>query len=858
MQSQDRAKKKASRLFDILAEPFFIFSSKERPSHLSPYDRLREGLRGALFGVIAFLFVRTPLLFSVSPLALCLLCACECHVVWVLLGVLTGLWQYSSYPWLYAVSAILAPTLRLVAQRLLTPQSATRPPLSVHFTQWLSRLQALSQQGKAEQADASDDPTPDKLPPLFDEPLHLRVTVAVLCALVPCLGIPMQGEFAFYDLYGAAFYLLATPPITLLLAHALSQSTTEHQTPWRAIGTVGLIIAVAYCARDISFLGLSPILLLTTLLLLFFVRRYGLGAGVIVGALGALAYDVRMIPLFLALTLLYALLHPILSNFSLLPALLTVLIYTLLGGGNSMFWAVAPSVAVGMLCFGIFERMQTMKTSPSQKNKAQNHHQDATLQQLICEQNRNAALCRRLSTIAGAFGSLSEVFHQLGETMAHPCAYEIRHLCDEVYDEYCPECSNREICWSSDYANTGSGIYALSRAIASGKNASAEYLPDALRTRCPHTSSILGDIGYRVSRRALERAHSADTQNIAQSYSAISYLLRDVLREQNAAASDFLYSDERSESVAGYLEEHGIHARLVCVSGERQKTVQIFGISPAALTVPQQQLREDVGRLCGTALSRLRYDGSDDGTLTLHSEPALRVDYVHRSAAAVEKNAPKQGKRAVCGDSLRLFESEDGMFYALLCDGMGSGRNAALTSGSCSVFLERVLRAGVGIQTALRMLNHYLRARTTAPEDECSSTVDLFSLDLYTGQGQFIKSGAAPSLILRDGRLYRLISHTVPIGILQAIDVQAIPFDVRPGDHILLFSDGISDTTLLTEDDYGTDDWLTDFLSNEIPSDDTALSDRLIELAREHGSSDDISIISLRISDQQAKNENKE
>jgi stage II sporulation protein E len=161
------------------------------------------------------------------------------------------------------------------------------------------------------------------------------------------------------------------------------------------------------------------------------------------------------------------------------------------------------------------------------------------------------------------------------------------------------------------------------------------------------------------------------------------------------------------------------------------------------------------------------------------------------------------------------------------------------------------------------MLNHYLRARASFPEDECSSTVDLFSLDLYTGQGQFIKSGAAPSLILRDGRLYRLISHTVPIGILQAIDMQVIPFEVRPGDHILLFSDGITDTTAYDEHEpsghiQNPDDWLTDFLSNDIPKEDDVLIDRLVELAREHGSSDDISVISLRISEQQQKSERKE
>ena len=216
-----------------------------------------------------------------------------------------------------------------------------------------------------------------------------------------------------------------------------------------------------------------------------------------------------------------------------------------------------------------------------------------------------------------------------------------------------------------------------------------------------------------------------------------------------------------------------------------------------------------------------------------------------------------------------MFEGQDGMLYALLCDGMGSGKNAALTSGSCVVFLEQVLRTGVSIQTALRMLNHYLRSRSGEPEDEYSSTVDLFALDLYSGQARFVKSGAACSLVIRDGRLYRLASHTVPIGILQAIDAQVIPFDVRPGDRILMMSDGLTDTAQESFDTNGTgemdtraaDDWLTEYLSEHADelqassdatidspcTDDTQLIETLFSLARKHGSTDDISMISLRI-----------
>ena len=58
-------------------------------------------------------------------------------------------------------------------------------------------------------------------------------------------------------------------------------------------------------------------------------------------------------------------------------------------------------------------------------------------------------------------------------------------------------------------------------------------------------------------------------------------------------------------------------------------------------------------------------------------------------------------------------------------------------------------------------------------------------------QVRFVKSGAAPSFVVRDGRLFRLASKTVPIGILRALDAEMIRFTVEPGDTVVMLSDGV-------------------------------------------------------------------
>ena len=118
---------------------------------------------------------------------------------------------------------------------------------------------------------------------------------------------------------------------------------------------------------------------------------------------------------------------------------------------------------------------------------------------------------------------------------------------------------------------------------------------------------------------------------------------------------------------------------------------------------------------------------------------------------------------------------------------MGSGREAALTARICTVFLEKMLTAGNRKETALRLLNSFVRAKGI----ECSATVDLMELDLITGRAGFIKSGAAPSYVRRDGNLFKLQSKTVPIGIMRALDAEQLCFDVEAGDVSIMLSDDV-------------------------------------------------------------------
>jgi stage II sporulation protein E len=144
----------------------------------------------------------------------------------------------------------------------------------------------------------------------------------------------------------------------------------------------------------------------------------------------------------------------------------------------------------------------------------------------------------------------------------------------------------------------------------------------------------------------------------------------------------------------------------------------------------------------------------------------------------------------VSGDTVNLFTNRKDYFYSLICDGMGSGSDAAITSRLASVFLERLLRCVQDTGVTVELVNRMLLCR----EDECFTTLDLLEVDLYEKTASFIKAGASPSFVFRDGKCYRVNSQTPPAGIIHDLKAEQTTVHLRDGDTVILLSDGILDS----------------------------------------------------------------
>ena len=166
----------------------------------------------------------------------------------------------------------------------------------------------------------------------------------------------------------------------------------------------------------------------------------------------------------------------------------------------------------------------------------------------------------------------------------------------------------------------------------------------------------------------------------------------------------------------------------------------------------------------------------------------FRQDTCYKGLTAVARVS--RWDQQVSGDNYSFLELESGELLMVLADGMGYGGEAERDSGSLIETLEHLLEAGFEKQTAWRLLNTLLVAEY---EGESFTTLDMVSVDLYTGWCQFIKSGAAAAYLYRDGQVEVIEAQSLPVGVSVDTGFDVVKRQLKPGDMVILVSDGVPD-----------------------------------------------------------------
>ncbi|MBQ9082521.1 MAG: SpoIIE family protein phosphatase, partial [Clostridia bacterium] len=243
-----------------------------------------------------------------------------------------------------------------------------------------------------------------------------------------------------------------------------------------------------------------------------------------------------------------------------------------------------------------------------------------------------------------------------------------------------------------------------------------------------------------------------------------------------------------------------------------------------------ETLRRPLEQLCGR-----RFGPAG----VVHSDGMTRMVFSERASYQAETGWAQHICRGaqMCGDHYEFFHDGSGRAVMVLSDGMGSGGRAAVDSAMTCGILSRLVLSGLGYDCALRMINSSLYVKSG---DESLATVDIATVDLYTGQAVFRKAGAAAGFVRRGTEVEVIDLASLPAGILQDVRFASTERALQPGDWVVLVSDGAVVN--------GTE-WLTECIRSAEGT-PQELSDAILQCAaqqRKDGHDDDVTAAVLRL-----------
>jgi phosphoserine phosphatase RsbU/P len=156
--------------------------------------------------------------------------------------------------------------------------------------------------------------------------------------------------------------------------------------------------------------------------------------------------------------------------------------------------------------------------------------------------------------------------------------------------------------------------------------------------------------------------------------------------------------------------------------------------------------------------------------------------------------------REITGDVYDIFEYGPDHTVFTFGDVSGKGAAAALYGAMVTGLLRSMAHRRRSPAELLKLLNNVLRQRTMEAQ-----YVALMVLFWENPAHRFImaNAGAAPPIICRRGELIKPRAEGVPAGLLDDRDYEEVTLEAEPDDLMVLYSDGVTDQTNPSGEDYG-------------------------------------------------------
>ncbi|WP_407383602.1 PP2C family protein-serine/threonine phosphatase [Ruminococcus sp.] len=161
--------------------------------------------------------------------------------------------------------------------------------------------------------------------------------------------------------------------------------------------------------------------------------------------------------------------------------------------------------------------------------------------------------------------------------------------------------------------------------------------------------------------------------------------------------------------------------------------------------------------------------------------------------------------KEVGGDFYDFFLVDDDHLAMVIADVSGKGIPASLFMMISKILIKNRLKAGDSPSAALEKVNNQLIENNIKPKQFV--TVWLAVLELSTGRGQAANAGHEHPVLKRADGAYELVEyrHSPPVSLVRKLRFREHAFEMRPGDRLFVYTDGVAEAMNTEHELFGTD-----------------------------------------------------
>lgn len=612
----------------------------------------------------------------------------------------------------------------------------------------------------------------------------MPVITSFLCLLVTGLAIAFSKEITIISILavfceallgGAAAYLFLKVRTVLSLKGGLFSLSSKEAVAVAAAGAL-LLSAV----KDIELFGIHPahICAVFAVLLCAFYSREAGGAtvGVATGAVLSLGGGEL---LYLSAFSFGGLMSGVASTYGKIPSFLAFALSTasiaVFTRGEVPSVALIAEIAVAGALFLIMPKKAARKAEellmPAVASPVVDSVKTGIIRRLKTASLMSEEICDSLTTVSTALIKNERA--------------ELSGICKKTRESICGSCGLYDACWNEAFADTQDSFNTLIAMKKEGVYLEYKTVPSEFSAKCIRTEMVASSFNRLYSEYKVKERFDARVNEIytlaSEQFINVSALLESL---SESVSREVRFDGELAARIVNTVGACGYEPlKCCCVFDDFEKLSVELTIKMPSGSLNFSSLIKQMEIVTSTHLSSPeKYIDGVYLTLVFKETPELRAVYAGRGICC---NSEKYS-----GDTYSVFFDGDGFLYAVICDGMGTGMRAAVNSNLAVSLFEKLIKAGFGVEASLATLNTSLISKSG---DECSVTLDLAKIDLYTGHIDFYKCGASPTYVKKQGRLLEVDCPSLPLGIIKNTDSGKGTGTLFAGDVIVMVSDGVRD-----------------------------------------------------------------